>query len=306
MHIIKQTLKNHNLKENDLILDIETSGVHRELSNILVVGLMFPSCRDDNFIQLIGEKGEEKLLLGKLYSLIKDRNIITYNGKHFDLPFINSRYLHHGLEAPVWEAEFDIFRFLISNRPITDISMFSLQEIEKYLSIERFENFEIEEDEALYLSIDDCKLKKIALHNRYDVINTEKVLSLVKKIEDEKRLSLDLNGEIVDLKIESFDMDKDILEISLSSNSNKFSSFLTSQTWLDWKMYNLRIRLKLNRGFISKDNIAHVFIQEKGPYIKDSSTYKLRENILLIMADGRYNLTNIKNLIGSVIRGFMA
>lgn len=305
MYIFKQNIETYNLKENDVVLDIETSGVHRDLSHIVTVGLLFSSSTDDNFIQLTAEKDEEKKLLDKLYDLINNKNIITYNGKNFDLPFINSRYVHHNLLSPDWDCEFDIFRFLIANRAITDISMFSLQEIEKYLSIERFENFELEADQAFYAQIEDENLKKISLHNKYDVINTEKVLSLVNKIEEAKNLYFDLNGESLNLKIENLSIDKDILEINLSSSSDKLSSFVASQTWLDWEMSKVKIKIKLSQGFISKDTLAQVFIQEKTPYIKNLSTYKLRENILLIRVENRYILKNIKNLIENIIKEFI-
>lgn len=74
-------------------------------------------------------------------------------------------------------------------------------------------------------------------------------------------------------KSKNLSIDKDILEINLSSSSDKLSSFVASQTWLDWEMSRVKIRIKLSQGFILKRHPCPGF------YTRERSIYKRSLNL---------------------------
>ena len=69
-------------------LDIETTGLAPESSEITVIGIyLFNGCQN-KFIQLIGDRITRQAILDPLE---KAKTIYTYNGSKFDLPFIHRR-----------------------------------------------------------------------------------------------------------------------------------------------------------------------------------------------------------------------
>ena len=94
-----------------IVLDIETSGVSRINSKVLVVGILNSN---SEFVQYaITDKNEEKTLLETISLLLKDKYIITFNGDIFDIPFIKSRMSYHGLKPFIEKSTFDIRKYLI-------------------------------------------------------------------------------------------------------------------------------------------------------------------------------------------------
>ena len=69
-------------------LDIETTGLSAQASDITVVGICFEHGKKVECIQLF----EETLTRMNLKKIMKDSNALyTYNGARFDLPFIETR-----------------------------------------------------------------------------------------------------------------------------------------------------------------------------------------------------------------------
>ncbi len=88
-------------------LDIETTGLSPQYSEITVVGIHI--CNGDNteFIPLVGED----ITVDNILNALEGVSVIyTYNGKSFDLPFIHSRlginleesFSHHDLMYDCW------------------------------------------------------------------------------------------------------------------------------------------------------------------------------------------------------------
>lgn len=300
--------------DNSLVLDIETSGVSRIHSYVVVASTL-----DSNgtFTQLsISSKDDEAILLENLFVLLDGKKIITFNGKTFDIPFLKARYTYYNLQPFEESGQFDLYRYFIKNRPITDMSLFSLQDIEKYNELERFENFEIEEDSVFYDSLvstihtDDEKsltheeIKKICLHNKYDVINTEKLLSLVDKIEKTKYLEIkpfNPGQASSQLKIDKIYHDKNILFIDCKIDNSPIDRYYNTDKYeLTIHDSNLKIKVKILEGYISKGLLGQVHILDTLLPGIDNGEYTLPPHILLIF-DGRYKLTNIKLLIKHII-----
>ncbi len=95
------------LRHVEAYLDIETTGLSPQYSEITVVGIYV--CDGDNtkFIHVVG--GD--ITVDNLLDVLKEVSVIyTYNGKSFDLPFIHSRlginleesFSHHDLMYDCW------------------------------------------------------------------------------------------------------------------------------------------------------------------------------------------------------------
>ncbi len=69
-------------------LDIETTGLSRDCSDLTVVGVVTTNGSDLETHQLVGEQITAEAVLDLLEGV---ERIYTYNGSRFDLPFIKSR-----------------------------------------------------------------------------------------------------------------------------------------------------------------------------------------------------------------------
>ena len=69
-------------------LDIETTGLSRNLPQLTVIGIAFEKGRTVDVTQIIGQNITERRLLKALKNVDE---IYTYNGSRFDLPFIKTK-----------------------------------------------------------------------------------------------------------------------------------------------------------------------------------------------------------------------
>ncbi|MFC1940652.1 ribonuclease H-like domain-containing protein [Chloroflexota bacterium] len=90
-------------------LDIETTGLSPQYSEITVIGIHICNGDTTEFIHLVGED----ITVDNILNALKGVSVIyTYNGKSFDLPFINSclginlaeMFEHHDLMFDCWKS----------------------------------------------------------------------------------------------------------------------------------------------------------------------------------------------------------
>lgn len=320
MIILKDSLKELQFNDkNSIVLDIETSGVSRINSRVIVASFL-----DENgqFTQLIANDPKEEInLLNYLYPYINDRKIITYNGENFDIPFLKSRYHFHKLDAFKEREQFDLYRYFIKNRLILDNDLYSLKDMENHYSIDRFENFEKNYDIDFYRELSDTYLDLesnfynledlllVLLHNKYDVINTRKLLDIVDDIEKEKILNLKhFNGKnglnFESAKIKDFYIDKDFLKIKLllQNNTNDFF-YLNNLYKLEIKGEYAQLDISIRRGYLAPEKIGYVHIANHPFKDISNNKYNLPANIIYIF-DGRFDLDNIKLIIKMAFNSF--
>ncbi|MDO4605617.1 MAG: ribonuclease H-like domain-containing protein, partial [Helcococcus sp.] len=253
-----------------IVLDIETSGVSRINSKVLVVGILNSN---GEFVQYaITDENEEKTLLETISLLLKDEYIITFNGDIFDIPFIKSRMSYHGLKPFIEKSTFDIRKYLIKNKYITDIERFSLKELEIYHDIKRFEEFELDSDVEFY-TFDEFKnenFEKVLLHNKYDVINTYYLLDLVNKIEKSKQIHLN----DFTIKIDSITHDKNILEINGDISPEIMDYFVEGNNFsLSIVNSSFQLKLYILEGYLETGVLGFVHIHNYPLDFVDESPY---------------------------------
>ena len=281
-----------------IVLDIETSGVSRINSKVLVVGILNSN---GEFVQYaITDKNEEKTLLETISLLLKDKYIITFNGDIFDIPFIKSRMSYHGQKPFIEKSTFDIRKYLIKNKYITDIERFSLKELEIYHDIKRFEEFELDSDVEFY-TFDEFKnenFEKVLLHNKYDVINTYYLLDLVNKIEKSKQIHLN----DFTIKIDSITHDKNILEINGDISPEIMDYFVEGNNFsLSIVNSSFQLKLYILEGYLETGVLGFVHIHNYPLDFVDESPYNLRKDLIPVFVN-RYYLGNIKNIVKTIFK----
>ena len=137
MLCVRYPFKEKNIKKDECILDIETTGLDPTKDSLVVLGLIY--FYKDNFYidQYFAKNDNEELKLLKIYKeKIKDNKLITYNGDIFDLPFLNIRLINNNLD-PVFPDNKDIYKIIKSKRKLMEFESMKLSNIEKRFGIER-------------------------------------------------------------------------------------------------------------------------------------------------------------------------
>ncbi len=146
-------------------LDIETTGLSPQLSEITVVGIYVTGGEENKFIQFVGQDINGDSILESMKGV---KRLYTFNGHRFDLPFIFIRhgvsleqhFEHHDLMNQCWE------RNLYGG----------LKAVERCLGIERRIK-EVNGLEAVRLwwqyvnNYDQSALKTLLEYNKEDVVN---------------------------------------------------------------------------------------------------------------------------------------
>ena len=154
-------------------LDIETTGLSPQYSEITVVGIHICNGAETQFIQLVGDEITDISLMEALQGV---DIIYTYNGKSFDLPFMHSRLginlaelvKHHDLMYDCWRNNL----------------YGGFKAVERQLGIER-KLTEVNGYEAVRLwwryvnYYDEDALSTLLEYNKEDVLNLKKLKELL-------------------------------------------------------------------------------------------------------------------------------
>lgn len=186
------------------IFDIETLGLSPSKCPIILAGLM--SVYPDGFCEITQyfaeSPKEEKIMLEALQTeLDKFDYLITYNGKHFDLPFIKKRAEVCAVEDfYVKPYNFDLYLCVNGH---SDLKKFlpnlKQKSVEEYMGVGVSREDEISGKESIdlyykYLSTFEKKQKadlkqRILLHNHDDLLQLYKILPVLKQVNIHSALS---------------------------------------------------------------------------------------------------------------------
>ncbi len=149
----------------EAFLDIETTGFHPVLNEITVVGIYITNGAEERFVQLVGN---QITAIAILQALEGTKNIYTYNGHRFDLPFIRAR---HGINLESHFSHCDLMHHCWKNNLYG-----GLKAVERCLGIDR-QLKEVNGYEAVKLwwryiqYSDQIALRKLLDYNKEDVLN---------------------------------------------------------------------------------------------------------------------------------------
>ncbi|MCR4590224.1 MAG: ribonuclease H-like domain-containing protein [Lachnospiraceae bacterium] len=186
-----------------IFLDIETTGLKKDICSVYLIGLLYPEYKDPvrsyRLSLLFSEDpSEESLILNELFKILEntDFRAITFNGRHFDLPFLRKRYEIHGLKIP--EAlqngtDIDIYAELRPCRRSFGLSHLDQKSIEKMLDIKREDRYSGKELIDVYkeyvITKDPALYDLLITHNRDDVLGMAEILPVLSYPEIFKRAS---------------------------------------------------------------------------------------------------------------------
>lgn len=172
------------------VLDIETSGLSRENSKIILIGLLTETDSGVKVTQFLAENHyEEHKVLRATLDFLQRENIgylVTYNGASFDLPFIAKRLEAHFFEESIKLYDLDLFRFIKCGTDLRQrLDSLSQKSVENYYGIlgDRDDSITGRESVTMfdeYSLTGNSTLEKIILtHNREDVLHLYRLMHYV-------------------------------------------------------------------------------------------------------------------------------
>ncbi len=175
------------------VFDIETSGLSPTTSKCILGGALLPHEDHIESFQFFAESKKEEpgLLLAYCELLAKADVLISYNGNRFDLPFLKARLAHHGLSSPLQAFHsFDLYRAVNHYSRFRDfLPNLKQKTVETYLGIGAERKDEISGEESVklyeeYLRSGSITAKeKILLHNRDDLVQLNRLVSVLDKLD---------------------------------------------------------------------------------------------------------------------------
>lgn len=223
------------------VLDIETTGLNPSKNKFILGGIF--DLQSKTMHQFFAEnRGEEKEALAAFYALISKLDmVITYNGKHFDMPFIAKRMMAHGLKGTL-PYNLDLYLVVNGHSPIKKfVPNLKQKTVENYMGLWQSREDEISGAESVELynrfeNTGNPELKeKILLHNSDDVLQLTRLIKVLSKCDMHKAMySLgfpvwsDNDSSVHGLIIEKIMTEKNSLIISgrqyLHENSDSFTA----------------------------------------------------------------------------------
>ncbi len=89
-------------KVADVYLDIETSSLDADSGMVVAVGYAVGSKEPQ--IMFVQSFDEERPVISQVFEKLKNRNVVTFNGTYFDIPFLIARGLKYDLHFPKIET----------------------------------------------------------------------------------------------------------------------------------------------------------------------------------------------------------
>lgn len=273
-----------NSKLNDYILfDIETTGLSRTKDFMYMFGICEKKYNKLIFTQYyIEDENEEKKLILKINNLLKEKEIISYNGDRFDFPFIRKKANKYNISLCDFKnidiyREFQKLNFFLNEKSLKAINLGKRLGLDVHDYVNQNEMPKVFK---MYQKIKDKEiLSKLIYHNYIDL----KVLS---NIYEYKTSILDniltiKNKKFIG-KIKNIYIQKNYLIIKLSNLENKSLNFNDFNYSIEANNDEIKIKLELKSVFLkNNENIKlFKFSKYKNKIFKDSSIFK--ENYILI------------------------
>lgn len=176
------------------VVDIETTGLSPSRSCFILGGLLTINAGSLQVQQFFAEDPEEETaaLTAYLKAIAETDFLLTYNGQHFDLPFIRSRAKGAATHLPF---NLDLYLLVKGYSPIRKfLPNLKQKTVENFLGLWNHRKDEISGAESVdlyyrYVSHRDPAVKeKILLHNHDDVLQLYRLLAVLEKTDLHKAL----------------------------------------------------------------------------------------------------------------------
>lgn len=179
-----------NFREKRMIFfDIETLGLNPQFYPVILIGMSYEESGKYIVEQFFAEDIlEEESILGEFKQRLNPSDVlVTYNGKNFDVPYINKRMERYGLDFVLNQEHLDVICHVRPNKKKLGLQSCSLKNVEKFLNLDREDTIDGAESIKLYnryiKSREENIKQKIMLHNFEDVYNLPGILKIFDSIE---------------------------------------------------------------------------------------------------------------------------
>ena len=179
------------------IFDIETTGLSPSNSKVILTGLLLVNPDDTaQLIQYFADQAgdEEAVIRATAEALEQVDYVITYNGRHFDLPFMKKRAAKYGIDFPD-PYNLDLYLLISGYAPFKEaLPGLKQKNIETYmgLSDDREDLISGKDSVELYQRYMETKRfdveEKILLHNHDDIIQLYQILPIIEKLDFHKAM----------------------------------------------------------------------------------------------------------------------
>lgn len=177
------------------VLDIETIGLNPRWCEY-VLGCLYKYGEGKLYQFLAENRTRERETLEAYIDQIADLDVvITYNGRHFDMPFLEQRLRHHRMAAMKEVYNLDLYRVINGHSPLKSLLPNLRQKtVENYMGLWSYREDEISGTESVELYIhyeataDKEAERKILLHNRDDVRQLANLTKVINKCDFHKAM----------------------------------------------------------------------------------------------------------------------
>ena len=160
-----------------LFIDIETTGLSRELTDLYLIGCGYFTGECYNTMQWFADSPEdEPAIIQAFNDFVKDRFslLIHYNGNHFDIPYLKAKAVKHSLDLPFDALDScDIYCKLKPYKKLLGLSSLRQRCVEELLNINSDDPYTGKDLIAVYRKYvsdpDDRLLKPLIYHNSEDL-----------------------------------------------------------------------------------------------------------------------------------------
>lgn len=169
------------------VFDIETTGLSRNNSKVILTALLSPIEDGVRVTQFLAENHyEEHRIIAATLDYLREEGIgyiVSYNGRSFDIPFFNTRAEALRSEACIRMYDFDLYKFLKKHSTLpTQLDSLSQKSVERCYGIlgSRRDTISGGESVRLYneyaVNGNSINEKLIITHNREDVAQLQKLM----------------------------------------------------------------------------------------------------------------------------------
>lgn len=201
------------------VLDIETTGLNPSRNKFVLGGLL--DIQKKTMHQVFAEnRGEEAAALERFVALAADFDmVVTYNGRHFDMPFISKRSKVFGIKD-IEPYNLDLYLMVNGHSPIKKfLPNLKQKTVESYMGLWQSRTDEISGAESVELynsyekSADPQLEKKILLHNSDDVLQLARLMKVVGKCDFHKAM-FHLGFPVDSLTVKKINIERDFMTVS--------------------------------------------------------------------------------------------
>jgi Predicted exonuclease len=210
------------------VIDIETTGLNPDYSRFILGGLVLPDAEGKKAFQYFSESDDEETPLIRSYlTQLKNLDVvISYNGDHFDLPFLNRRLRHNriaGETFPFFQS-LDLYRILDKYSNFRKLLPNLKQKtVETFLGLWSDRADEISGGESVelyhqYLRTGDSGIRDtILLHNKDDILQLSRLMKAFEKLDLHKIMfhtGFILSNQGKKIYVQSIELRKDHIFVS--------------------------------------------------------------------------------------------